>query len=151
MKSGFLLDVVIRESSPVFKLLSSEDEPLLIWRDSFLVLDLSLHILNGVRSFHLESDSFASQGLYEDLHPSSQSQNKMKSGFLLDVVVGESSPVLQLFACEDQSLLVWRNSFLVLNLGFHVLNGVGGFNLEGDRLPSQSLHEDLHSSSQPQD
>lgn len=36
----------------------------------------------------------------------SKSENQMQGALLLDVVVGESSTVLQLFACKDQSLLV---------------------------------------------
>ena len=38
MKSGLLLDVVVGEGSAIFKLLAGEDESLLVWRDSFLVL-----------------------------------------------------------------------------------------------------------------
>jgi len=38
----------------------------------------------------------------------------MKSGLLLDVVVGERTPVLELLASEDKSLLVWRDTFFVL-------------------------------------
>ena len=34
MESGFLLDVVIREGSAIFKLLASEDEALLVGRDT---------------------------------------------------------------------------------------------------------------------
>jgi len=41
MESGLLLDVVVGKSSAVFELLTSEDESLLIRRDTFLVLDLS--------------------------------------------------------------------------------------------------------------
>ena len=41
MESRLLLNVVIRESSAVFKLLSSEDESLLIGRNTFFILDLS--------------------------------------------------------------------------------------------------------------
>ena len=33
---------------------------------------------------------------------------------------------------------------LVLDLGLHSLDGVGGLDLESDGLASQSLHEDLH-------
>ena len=40
MESGLLLDVVIRESSSIFELLSGEDQSLLIGWDAFLVLDL---------------------------------------------------------------------------------------------------------------
>ena len=47
MKSGLLLDVVVRERATIFQLLTSEDQALLVWGDALLVLDLGLHILNG--------------------------------------------------------------------------------------------------------
>ena len=40
----------------------------------------------------------------------------MKGALLLDVVVREGPAVLQLLAGEDQSLLVRRDSFLVLQI-----------------------------------
>jgi len=36
------------------------------------------------------------------------------------------------------------HTLLVLDLLLHVLDGVGGFDLEGNGLAGQSLHEDLH-------
>lgn len=53
-----------------------------------------------------------------------ESQHKMEGAFLLDVVVGEGAPVLKLFAGEDQPLLIGRDPFFVLDLGFHILDGV---------------------------
>ena len=47
----------------------------------------------------------------------SQSQNQMESGFFLDVVVREGSAIFQLLACKNQSLLIRRDSFFVLDLG----------------------------------
>jgi len=41
----------------------------------------------------------------------------VEGALLLDVIVGEGAAVLQLLAGEDQTLLVWGNSFLVLDLG----------------------------------
>merc|ERR1711974_1447 len=148
MKSRLLLDVVVGESSSVLQLLASEDQSLLIWGNSFLVLDLSLDVLNAIRGLDLESDGLAGQSLDEDLHASSESENQMKGGLLLDVVVGESSSVLQLLSSEDQSLLIWRNSLLVLDLSLDVLNAIGWFDLESDGLAGKSLDEDLHSSSE---
>merc|ERR1719282_1801521 len=124
MQSAFLLDVVIREGSSIFQLLSSKDQSLLIWGNAFLVLNLGLDVFNGVRWFNLKGDGFASQGLNEDLHTSSQSKNQMQGTLLLDVVIGKGSSIFQLLSSKDQSLLVWRNSFLVLDLGFDILNGV---------------------------
>jgi len=45
----------------------------------------------------------------------SESEDQMESGLLLDVVVGKGSAILELLTSEDESLLVWRDSFLVLN------------------------------------
>merc|ERR1712113_97724 len=112
MKGRLLLDVVVRESSPILELFSSEDQPLLIWRNAFLVLDLSLDVLDAIRWFDLESDGLASQGLDEDLHTSPQSEHEMEGRLLLDVVVGESSSILQLLSSEDQPLLIGWNAFL---------------------------------------
>ncbi len=42
--------------------------PLLIGRDSFLILNLLLDILDGVAGFNLQSDGFAREGFDEDLH-----------------------------------------------------------------------------------
>jgi hypothetical protein len=115
MEGGFLLDVVVGEGSAVFQLLTSEDKSLLIWWDTFLVLDLGLDVLNSVRWLDIESDGLASQGLDEDLHTTSESEDQVKGGFLLDVVVGKGTAVFKLFSSEDETLLVWRNAFLVLN------------------------------------
>jgi hypothetical protein len=56
VKSGLLLDVVVRKCSSILKLLSSENETLLIGRDALLVLDLGLDHIDGVRGLHLEGD-----------------------------------------------------------------------------------------------
>ena len=71
----------------------------------------------------------------------------MKGGFLLDVVVAQRAAVLELFPGEDETLLVWGDTFLVLDLGLHVLDGVTGLDLEGDGLSGECLYEDLHSES----
>merc|ERR1712045_176184 len=124
MKSALLLDVVVRKGSSILKLLTSKDQPLLVWGNSLLVLDLGLDTLNGVRWLHLQGDGLASEGLDKDLHTSSQSEHKMKSALLLDVVVRESSSILKLLTSKDEPLLVWGNSLLVLDLGLDILNGV---------------------------
>lgn len=46
-----------------------------------------------------------------------ESEYKMESGFLLDVVILKSAAIFELLSGEDQSLLIWWDSFLVLNLG----------------------------------
>merc|ERR1719266_3233342 len=137
------MDVVVGESSSVLELLASEDQPLLVWGDSLLVLDLGLDVLNGVRGLDLEGDSLTGEGLDEDLHASPESEHKMEGALLLDVVVGKSPSILKLLASEDQPLLVWGDSLLVLDLGLDVLDGVRGLHLEGDGLTGEGLDEDL--------
>ena len=63
VKSGLLLDVVVRESAAVLELLAGEDEALLIRRDSFLVLDLLLDVVDAVGGLHPELDGLARNGL----------------------------------------------------------------------------------------
>lgn len=69
MKRRLLLDVVVRQGAAIFQLLASEDQTLLIWGDSFLVLDFGLDILDRIGRFDLKGDGLARQGLDEDLHP----------------------------------------------------------------------------------
>ena len=118
------MDVVIREGSAVLELLSSEDKSLLVWRDTFLVLNLGLDVLNGVCWLDIEGDGLTSEGLDEDLHTTSKSEDEMKSGLLLDVVVGEGATVLELLAGEDQTLLIGGNTFLVLDLSLDIIDSV---------------------------
>ena len=68
----------------------------------------------------------------------------MQSRLLLDVVVGQSPSVLELLPCKDQSLLVRRDSLLVLDLALDSVDGVGALYLERDGLASESLDKDLH-------
>merc|ERR1711923_391599 len=129
MEGGLLLNVVVRKSSSVLKLLASKDQSLLIWGNAFLVLNLGLDVLNAIGGLDLEGDGLPSKGLDEDLHTSSESEHKMEGRLLLDVVVRKSSAILQLLASEDQPLLIWGNAFLVLDLGLDVLNAVRGLDL----------------------
>jgi hypothetical protein len=59
MKGGLLLDVVIRESATVLKLLASEDQALLVRRNSLLILNLALDVVDGVGRLDLKSDGLA--------------------------------------------------------------------------------------------
>ena len=81
---------------------------------------------------------------------SSKSEHEVESGLFLNVVVTKGSSVLELFAGEDQSLLIGRDSLLILDLGLHVLDCVGCFDVKSDGLASQGLDEDLHTSSESQ-
>ena len=49
-----------------------------------------------------------------NLTSTTQTKDQMKCGFFLNVVVTQGAAVLKLFASEDQPLLIWRDSFLIL-------------------------------------
>jgi len=144
VEGRFLLNVIVRKSSSIFKLLSSEDETLLIWRNTFFVLDLSLDVFNSVCWLDLKSDGLTSESLDEDLHTTSKSENQMESGLLLDVVVRESSAVFKLLSSEDETLLIWWNTFLILDLSLDIFNGVCWLNFKGDGLTGEGFDENLH-------
>jgi len=144
MKSWLFLNVVVGESVAILKFFSSEEESLLIRRDSFLVLDLGLDVINGVRSLNIESDDLSSKGLDQDLHTISESKKEVKSWLFLNVVVGESATILKLLSSEEESLLIRRDSFLVLDLGLDVIDCVSSLNIESNGLSSKGLDKDFH-------
>lgn len=55
---------------------------------------------------------------------STKTQHQVKGAFLLNVVVRKSPAILQLFASEDEALLIGRDPFFVLNLGLNVVDGI---------------------------
>ena len=59
VEGRLLLDVVIGKGPAVLELLAGEDEALLVRGNSLLVLDLGLHIVDGVRRLHIERDGLA--------------------------------------------------------------------------------------------
>ena len=143
--------MLVAEGSAVFELLSSEDEALLIWGDTFLVLDLSLDVFNRVRWLNIESDGLTGEGLNEDLHTTAKSEDQVKSWLFLDVIVRKSATIFELLSSEDKTLLIWGDTLLVLDLGLNVLNGVRGLDIKSDGLTSKSLNEDLHTTAKSED
>jgi hypothetical protein len=69
-----------------------------------------------------------------DLHATTEAQDQVESGLLLDVVVGEGTAILKLLASKNQALLVRRDALLVLDLGLDIVDGVAGLHLKGDSL-----------------
>ena len=148
VEGRLLLDVVVREGAAVLELLAREDQPLLVRRDALLVLDLRLHVVDGVGRLHLQGDGLASQGLHEDLHATAEAEHQVEGRLLLDVVVREGAAVLELLAGEDQALLVRRDALLVLDLRLDVVDRVRRLDLERDGLARQGLDEDLHATAE---
>merc|ERR1711994_421518 len=143
-----LLDVIVRKSSAILKLLACEDEALLVWRNAFFILDLRFHIVNRVGGLHIKSDGLAREGLDKDLHASAEAKHQVERRLLLDVIVRESPAIFKLLARENEALLVWRNAFFILNLRFHIVDRVGGLHIKSDGLAREGLDKDLHASAE---
>ena len=104
---------------------------LLLWSDITVMTTLSLSAVHGLswksnitlsanHLFALELSGKSGE-IRLDLHgshtSSSESQNQMEGGLLLDIVVREGSSIFELLSSEDESLLIWGNTFFILNLG----------------------------------
>jgi hypothetical protein len=136
VEGRLLLDIVVGKGAAILQLLARKDQTLLVWGDALLVLDLGLHIVDGVGTLNLQSDGLASQCLDEDLHPTPQAEHQVESALLLNVVISKGAAILKLLASKDEPLLVWRDALLVLDLGLDIVNGVRRLNLNGDSLAS---------------
>ena len=77
---------------------------------TLLVLDLTLDVVDGVAGLHLQGDGLPCESLDEDLHATTQPQDQVEGGLLLDVIVRQGAAILQLLAGKDQALLVGWNA-----------------------------------------
>ena len=68
VKGGILPDVVVRDGTSILQMLAIEDETLPVWGKAFLVLDLGLNILGGVKRLNFKCDGLASQSPNKYLH-----------------------------------------------------------------------------------
>lgn len=67
VKCRLFLNIVVRKGAAVFQLLSGKNQALLIRRNAFLVLNLGLDIVNGIRRLDVERNGLACQGFDENL------------------------------------------------------------------------------------
>jgi hypothetical protein len=128
-------DIKILESGlAISHLLSRKNEALLIHWNRLAFMNLALEGFNGIIFADVKSYALASQSLDKNLHTTAQSQNpallknkhnfgsekrkishaliikylQVQGGLLLDVVVCQRVRIFQLFAGENEALLVRR-------------------------------------------
>ena len=73
-----------------------------------------------------------------------QAEHQEQRRLLPNVVVTQSTPVVELLAGEDEALLIGRHALLVLDRLLDVVDGVARVHVEGDGATHESLDEDLH-------
>ena len=110
VKGRLLLNVVVRKSTTILELLASENQALLVGWNALLVLDLRLNVIDRIGRLNFKGDSLPGKGLDENLHATTETEDKVKSALLLDIVVRKSATIFELLASEDQTLLVGRDS-----------------------------------------
>ena len=64
------------------------------------------------------------RGYSDQSSTSSESEDEVKGGLFLDVVVRKRASVFELLSSEDKSLLIGGDSFLVLDLSLDGFNAV---------------------------
>ena len=75
MEGALLLDVVVRQRAAILELLAGEDQALLVGRDTLLVLNLRLDIVNRVGGLDLERNRLSGERLHEDLHATTETEH----------------------------------------------------------------------------
>ena len=71
----------------------------------------------------------------------------MQGAFLLDIIICQSTAVLQKLAAEIQVLLIRRSAFLILDFLLDIIDAVAAFHLQGQPfLPAQgaAIHINWH-------
>ena len=86
MQSGLFLDVVVSQGVPISQLFPCKDQPLLV-RVGGALFDLGLGILDGVAGLHLQGDGLTSQGLHEDLHPTSEVEDQIYIYYIIRIIL----------------------------------------------------------------
>jgi len=82
MKRRLLLNIIVGESATILQLLPRKNQPLLIRRDTLLILDLTLDALNRVALLYIQSNGLAGKRLDKDLHSNICERNVLKRSAL---------------------------------------------------------------------
>jgi hypothetical protein len=77
-------------------------------------------------------------------HAPLYTEDQVEGRLLVDVVVLQGEPVLQLPGSKNQTLVVHRDTLMDLYLTLHNLNAVRGLHVQSNGLACQCLDEDLH-------
>ena len=71
-----------------------------------LVLDLILDSLDSILGLNLQRNRLSRQRFHENLHSTTESEDEMQGGLLLNIVIREGAAILKLLPGKNKSLLV---------------------------------------------
>ncbi len=71
-------------------------------------------------------------------------QHQVEGGLLLDVVLRERAPILQLFTGEDETLYVGPVALSLLNILLYTSDGITRIDINWNDYASQRFDKDLH-------
>ena len=83
-----------------------------------------------INDLDIHCDRLAGLRFDDDLQSTAHMHHEVKCQLFLDVVVGRSLAVFQLFPSEDQSVVILRSAPLVLTLCFHIVDSVAGIDIQ---------------------
>ena len=140
--TGFCSDVVGPEGAMIFELSTGKHEPLLLRTNSLLISELLLDVFNGIRSFNLERDGCSGEAVEStdiDPHARRPVKHKIEDRFCLDAMLPQRTATFKLLAIKDEALLVWRNGFLVMDLGLDSFDLSDGSTQKATRVLAERI------------
>ena len=144
MYSALFLNIVVSHGLSLVELFPTEDQSLLVSWNALFVLDLCFDVLNCISGLNFDGHCSSSKGSHEHLHATPQSQDEVDGGLLRDVVVAQSTCIIELLACKDESLLIGWDTLFILDLSLDLLDRIGRCDLKSDSLSGECANEDLH-------
>jgi hypothetical protein len=89
----------------------------------------------------------AAARIYIRTSTTSKTKSKIDCSLLLDIVVRESTSILELLSCKNEILFVRGDTCFCIDFCFDALNGISGLGIDRDSLARQSLDKKLNPTS----
>ena len=121
----------------------------MVWRDAFLVRDYGFYFFIVSDASTCRMMDLCLRVLMKSCIPPVKGNTRCKVDYFWMLYSQRGCPYeFQLFTFKDQLLLVWVNTFLVLDFSFHIFYSIRCFYLQGDGFACEGFDENLHSSCQ---
>ena len=75
----------------IYELYSLKKEPLKVYRDTLFMLNIILHVFNGLRALHIDGNGASLDILNEDWKEIELMEHQLYGGFFLNVIASKSA------------------------------------------------------------